>query len=57
MSDYFNCDVCDMSDEIKSKTKYLNSQLHKGLIKQVINRYRVENPDFIQRKYNKKLCF
>ena len=49
------CDICDISVEIKSKKKHLKSQLHKNLNKHVINRYRVENPDFIQKKCNKKL--
>ena len=58
--------MCDKSLKIKSKKKHLNSQLHKDLNKQVINRYRVENPDFFQIEnklkkyvpdYNKKFEF
>ena len=63
--DYY-CNSCDKSDKIKSKKKHLNSQLHKNLFKQVINRYTIENPDFFQieniiknyiRDYNKKFEF
>ena len=63
--DYY-CKLCDKSVKIKSKKKHLNSQLHKNLDKQVINRNGVENPDFIQienilknyaRDYNKKFEF
>ena len=66
MTGYFFCDICDISVKVKSKKKHLNSQLHKYLNKEVINRYRVEKSDFIQienilknyiRDYNKKFKF
>ena len=54
--DYY-CKLCDKSAKIKSKKKHLNSQLHKDLNKQVTNRYRVENPDFIQIETISKIMF
>ena len=62
----YHCELCDISGKIKSKKRHLNSQPHKHLDKQVINRYHVENPDFIQienilknyvHDYNKKFDF
>ena len=46
--DYY-CKVCDRSVKIKSKKKHLNSQTHKNIDdREVIRRYRIENPDFFQ---------
>ena len=57
MNEQFFCDICDKSVKIETKKIHLNSQLHKDLNKYVINRYRVENPDFFSnRKFVKKLC-
>ena len=52
----YHCKLRDKSVKIKSKKKHLNSKLQKNLNKQVINRYRFENPDFIQIENFKKLC-
>ena len=66
MSYYFNCKLCDKSNEIKSKKKHLNSQYHKTLSVSIISRYSVTNPDFLHIEnllknyvldYNKKFAF
>ena len=44
----YHCELCDISVKIKSKKRHLNSHPHKILDKLIINRYRVENPDFIK---------
>ena len=46
MSNYFNCKVCHKS--IKSKKKHLNCQYYKSLSMNIISRYNVPNPDFLQ---------
>ena len=63
MSDYFNCDICDKSINIKSKKRHLNSGYHKYLSSCIISKYKVENPSFLHMQdilkkyvdgYNKK---
>ena len=62
----YHCELCDISVKIKSKKRHLNSHPHKNLDKLIINRYRVESPDFIKienilknyvRDYKRKLIF
>ena len=65
MSDYY-CDVCDKTIKLKCKKKHLNTRLHKSLSHSIINRFCVENPEFLQienilkkyiRDYSKKFAF
>ena len=48
MSDYFHCDICDKSIKIRSKKRHLNSQYHKSLIKSIICKHTIENPNFFE---------
>ena len=66
MSDYFNSKLCDKSIKNKSKKKHLNSLNHKFLSINIISRYCVRNPNFLQidnilqnyvLDYNKKFAF
>ena len=63
MSNYFHCELCDKSINIRSKKRHLNSQYHISLTKSVVSKYTVENPSFLHMKdilknyvddYNKK---
>ena len=66
MSNYFYCEWCDKSVNIKSKKKHLNSRYHKSLTNKIIHRINIKNPTFLQIQnilqehvddYNKKFEF
>ena len=63
MSNYFHCEICDKSVNIKSKNRHLNSRHHKSPSACIISKYTVENPNFLHMQdilkkyvdyYNKK---
>ena len=41
MSNYFHCELCDKSVNIKSKNRHLNSRYHKSLSSCIISKYTV----------------
>ena len=47
MSDYFHCELCDKSIEIRSKKRHIYSKNHKSLTKSIICKYTIENPSFL----------
>ena len=51
MIDCFHCKFCDKSVKVKSKKKHLNSQYHNSLIKSIMSRYSVTNPNFLHIEY------
>ena len=66
MSNYFYCELCDKSVNIKSKKKHINSQNHKSLTNKIIHTINIKNPNFLQipnilqkqvDDYNKKFQF
>ena len=66
MSDYFLCELCDISIKITSKKKHLNSQYHKSLTRSINCKYTVKSPSFLHVEdklkkfvdvYNKKFDF
>ena len=66
MSNYFYCDLCDKSVNIKSKKKHINSQSHRSLTNKIIHKINIKNPKFLQIQnilhehvddYNKKFEF
>ena len=66
MSNYFHCDLCDISVNIKSKNRHLNSQSHRSLTNKIIHKSNIKNPNFLQIEnilqehvddYNKKFEF
>ena len=65
MSDYFHCDICDETLKIKSKKNHLSSQSQYYFDKNIVARYRVNKPEFLQienilkshiRNYNKRFA-
>ena len=48
MSNYFHCELCDKSVNIKSKKKHINSQSHRSLTNKIIHTINIKNPNFLQ---------
>ena len=68
MSNYFHCELCDISLKTRSKKRHLNSQSHKSLTRSIIcfYLYNLYNRSFFHMKdilkkyvndYNKKFVF
>ena len=66
MSNYFHCELCDKSVNIKSKKKHINSQSHRSFTNKIIHKSNIKNPNFLQIEnilqehvddYNKKFEF
>ena len=48
MSNYFYCELCDRSVNIKSKKKHKNSKSHRSLTNKIIQKFNIKNPNFLQ---------
>ena len=56
MNDYY-CDICDKTIKKTYKNKHLKTRLHKHLSMSIFNENHVNNPEFLETKCIKKICF